>query len=112
MFVSLFCFTCFFLLIEEDGSSGSRASCSSGSLEDVGPGFGDRNDGETSVDLRFVSDCPESFWLGLGWDNWGSADGSCWDGNLWGTVGSGDGLGGGLIGPTLLLLIAGRVMMG
>ena len=72
LFVPLFCFTCFLFLIEQDGRSGSGASCSNGSLEDVGQGFGDRGNGETSVDFRFVSDCLESFWLGQGWDDWGS----------------------------------------
>ena len=57
-----FLFYMFLLTHEEDGRSDLGASCCDGSLKDVGQGFDDRDNGETSVDLRFVSDCPESFW--------------------------------------------------
>ena len=96
--MSLLGFTCFSLLFEEDGCSGPGAFCSDVSLENIGQGFVDRNNGETSVGLQFA--------LNLSGSGRAGKIGEL----LTGAVRTATS--GGLGGPTLLLSTSGRVMTG
>ena len=65
LFLSLFCFSCVFLFVEEDGCSVAGASCSYVSLENVGQGFGGWDNGDPSVDLQFICNCPSQSGSGM-----------------------------------------------